>query len=235
MDINIQNLVINNHHINLLRAMKDYHTRHYIWEMAKIMVPAFITGVITFVAMRVIDNKNKKRWLNDGHMKRKVELEIQIRKLLLGIKANVSDEYYVLGDLYSSKNRAGFEDIDSVTIHNFNKDFESLAKYLESEKAEKEHLFDDKSLFALMDEYVCYVPNIQSLFEDFKEFSHEISDLKTICKNDDSKSKANIMHGDVIELVRKKPEHFESMVNAYLCFQLAVDRILKKIAVKKLK
>ncbi len=66
--MHIQGFLLNYDHINWLRAIKNCHTRHYIWEMSKVIIPAFITGVITFLAMRIIDNKNKKRWLNDGHM-----------------------------------------------------------------------------------------------------------------------------------------------------------------------
>lgn len=79
-------LTIANHHINLIRVLKDHYTRHYILEGAKILVPVCITGVITFLATRSIDNRNKKRWLNDGYLKRKIELEIQIRQVLLNIK-----------------------------------------------------------------------------------------------------------------------------------------------------
>lgn len=201
--MDIQNLVIAGHHISLVRLMKDYHSRHYIWEMAKIMVPAFITGVITFLAMRIIDNKNKKRWLNDGHIKRKVELEIQIRKFLLGLKDTVPDEYYELADRES-------EESDSKTVYNFNKDFEALYKHLEAQEQQRGGV-NDESIFALMDEYVCYVPKVQNMFNDFKAMSEDI--LKLEQENHDLKDKANI----------------------YLCFQDVIERILKKLTVKKLK
>ena len=96
--MDIQNITIAHHHINLVRALKDYHIRHYIWEVAKVLIPVFITGLITVIVMRGNENRNKKRWLNDGHLKRKTELEIGIRKFLLGIKENVLEEYYTLAD-----------------------------------------------------------------------------------------------------------------------------------------
>lgn len=201
--MDIQNLVIAGHHISLVRVMKDYHSRHYIWEMAKIMVPAFITGVITFLAMRIIDNKNKKRWLNDGHMKRKVELEIQIRKFLLGLKDTAPDEYYELADMEN-------EEADSKVTSDFNKDFETLYKHLEVQEQQKGDIHDE-SIFALMDEYVCYVPKIRRFFDDFRSMSEDI--LKLEQENQALKDKANI----------------------YLCFQDVIERILKKLTVKKLK
>jgi len=214
--MDIQNIVIANHHINLIRAMKDYHIRHYIWEVAKVLIPVFITGLVTVLVMKTNDNRNKKRWLNEGHLKRKVDLEIQIRKFLLGIKVNASNEYKILANLYIPKNRIEIEDIDSETIDNFNKDFETLSDYLTNEENKRNsNIYEDESIFALMDEYVCYAPKTQSLFDDFKAFCKEITKLKTIDENN-------------------TPEHFERMVNAYLCFNLVVEKIIKKMTVNKI-
>lgn len=221
--------------IYLLKAIKSYHARHYMWEIAKVLVPVILTGLITFIVMRVNDTKNKRRWLNDGHLKRKVELEIQIRKFLLGIKCNASEEYETLADLYNSKNNIELEDINSRLIYNFNKDFEALSKYLKKEEDERNsNLYEDESIFAAMDEYVCYVPKMQNLFDEFKALSEEISNLKTICENETSEE-LNIPYNEIIKLIQKRPKHFEKMVNTYLCFELAVDRILKKLSIKKIK
>ena len=223
--MDIQNIVIANHHINLIRALHDYHTRHYIWETAKVLIPVLITGFITVVVMRTNDNRNKKRWLNEGHLKRKVDLEIQIRKFLLGIKVNSSDEYKILADLYNTKNKIEIEDVDSQTIQQFNKDFESLSAYLANEESKRNsNIYEDESIFALLDEYVCYAPKTQNLFDDFKSFCKEIIGLKTMGKNDT----------DIKELVEENSKHFERMVNAYLCFNLVVERIIKKMTVNKI-
>lgn len=201
--MDIQNLVIAGHHISLIKVMKDYHSRHYIWEMSKVIIPAFITGVITFVAMRIIDNKNKKRWLNDGHVKRKTELEIEIRKFLLGIKDSPPDEYYELADREN-------DEPDSKIVSDFNNDFGTLYKHLAQEQ--QKDSINDESLFALMDEYVCYVPKIKTLFDDFKS-----------------------MCADILKLEQENPDQLQDKANIYLCFQDVIERILKKIAVKKLK
>lgn len=81
--MDIQNLVIANHHINLIRAMKDYHIRHYIWEIAKVFIPVFVTGLITVVVMRANDSRNKKRWLNDSFVKHQNDLIIKVNTLLI--------------------------------------------------------------------------------------------------------------------------------------------------------
>lgn len=81
--MDIQNLVIFNHHINLIRAMRDYHIRHYIWEIAKVLIPVVITGLITIIVMRTNDNRNKKRWLNESFIKHQNDLIIKVNTLLI--------------------------------------------------------------------------------------------------------------------------------------------------------
>lgn len=224
--MDIHNLVIANHHIDLIRALRDYHIRHYIWEVAKVIIPVLITGTITVVVMRGNENRNKKRWLNDGHLKRKTELEIEIRKFLLGIKANTSKGFEVLADWYENQ-----ESADNDLILDFNKGFENLYEYLKSEENEDNRY---KKIFALMDEYVCYVPKINDLFSDFKIYYEKIFSLKTVYANEDSNSRSNILYGSALEDAKRNPEHFDNMINAYLCFQVVIENILKKLMVKKI-
>jgi len=80
--MDFQNFVIAGHHINLIRAIKDYHIRHYIWEISKVLIPVFITGMVTVIVMRVNDNRNKKRWLNDSFIKHQNDLILKINKIL---------------------------------------------------------------------------------------------------------------------------------------------------------
>lgn len=206
-------------HINWIKLIHNSHVRHYLWEISKILIPAMLTGLITFIAMRIADNRNKKRWLNDGHLKRKIELEIEIRKFLLGIKAHASRSYEVLADWAENQ-----DSVAPTLIYEFNASFESLVEYLKNEENEDTHY---NKIFALMDEYVCYVPKINDLFSDFKMFYEKIFSLKTI-----NESGVDPL---VLEEVKKRPEHFNNMINAYLCFQVVIDRILKKMNVSKIK
>lgn len=196
--------------------MRNYHVRHYVWEVSKILVPALLTGLITFTAMRIADSRNKKRWLNDGHLKRKIELEIEIRKFLLGIKANTSKGFEVLADWYENQDSA-----DSDLILDFNKSFENLYSYLQSEEGEENHY---KKIFALMDEYLCYMPKMNDLFSDFKMFYEKIFSLKTISEPSE----------DILEEVKNNPEYFDNMINTYLCFQVVIENILNKLMAKKI-
>lgn len=204
--MDIHNIVIAHHHINLVRALKDYHIRHYIWEIAKVLIPVFITGAITVIVMRGNENRNKKRWLNDGHIKRKTELEIGIRKFLLGIKSNVPQEYYAFAD-------GEDEEAAPELTCEFNKDFEALAKQLQAEEQKKDaDIYEDKSISALMSEYVCYVPKMQALFDDFKS-----------------------MGSAVVQLNEEKTAQLKDKANIYLCFQDVSARILKKLMTTKIK
>ena len=212
--------------IILHNILRSQHARHYIWELSKILVPALLTGIITFMAMRIIDNKNKKRWLTDGHIKRKTELEIEIRKFMLGIKINTSDDFEVLADW----NKVEDEYLNPTIAKAFNDSFETLFKYLQQK--EKDLLSDgtdDKMIFTLMDEYICYVPKMKKLFEEFKALYKNITKLKSIYQDYTVASQ-----GDIIEEIEKDPEHFDEMVNTYLCFLVSIERILKKLVIPKI-
>lgn len=203
--MDIQNLLVTLQHMHLQKIIHNHHARHYIWEISKVLIPAMLTALVTFVAMKVTDGRNKKRWVNDGHMKRKVDLEIQIRKFLLGIKGNIPDGYYALADREN-------EESDAQIIEDFNKDFEILYKYLEAEEQERgSDIYNDQRISTLMDEYVCYVPKIQNLFNDFKAMS-----------------------SDILKMERENSEQLKDKANIYLCFQDVVERVFKKLNVRKI-
>lgn len=227
----IQELLTTIQHINWFKLIHNHHARHYMWEVSKVLIPTLITGFVTFITMRIVDGRNKKRWLNDGHLKRKIELEIEIRKFLLGIKANTSNKYEILADWDKEQ-----DDFDEQLIEDFNKEFEALLNYLQTQENPNEsNNLNYKKIFALMDEYACYVPKINNLFSEFKAIHENIFELKSLYENGDSATQANIIDGDTIQLVKKRPEHFMAMINTYLRFQVAIDRILKKITVNRIK
>lgn len=204
--MDIQHFLTMIQHINWHKVIHNYHARHYLWEVSKILIPATLTALITFWAMRITDSRNKRRWLNDGHIKRKTELEIGIRKFLLGIKANVLEEYYTLAD---GEN----EETAPEVVEAFNKDFDILAKLLKTEEQKKgTDVYEDKSLSALMNEYVCYVPKLQPLFDDFKSMS-----------------------ASIITLDEEKTADLKDKANIYLCFQDISAKILKKLMAAKIK
>lgn len=120
--MDIQNLVIAHHHINLIRAIKNYHTRHYIWEIAKVVIPVFITGTITFIVMRSNDNRNKKRWLNESFVKHQNDLIIKVNTLLI--------EFYDKFDKHFNA-----YDITTINVTLVNEFFDKYASEIEELKA----------------------------------------------------------------------------------------------------
>lgn len=112
--MDIQNIVIANHHINLVRALKDYHIRHYIWEVAKVLIPVFITSLITVIVMRSNENRNKKRWLNESFVKHQNDLIIKVNAILIDFY-NKFDKHFI----YKTKS------IDVKLINSFFEQYES--------------------------------------------------------------------------------------------------------------
>lgn len=121
--MDIHNLVIANHHIDLIRAIKDYHIRHYIWEVAKVLIPVFITGFITVIVMRTNDNRNKKRWLNESFIKHQNDLIIKVNTILIefynefdkhfGIENTKPIDTKALNDFFD-KYSSDFEELKSL-------------------------------------------------------------------------------------------------------------------------
>ena len=54
-----------------------------MWEVAKVLIPVFITGFITVLVMKINDNRNKKRWLNESFIKHQNDLIIKVNTLLI--------------------------------------------------------------------------------------------------------------------------------------------------------
>lgn len=59
------------------------------------ILAAVLTGLITWAAMSFIDNQAKKRWMNEGYQKRRIELEIEIKRILSNIKDSINSNVSV--------------------------------------------------------------------------------------------------------------------------------------------
>jgi len=89
--------------------MPNYITIHNIWEITKVFAPV----LITIGAMWFIDNQNKKRWLSEGYLKKKVEFEIKIRDKFY----DVADDFLSIAKFISGCGL--FEDIESFEKFSF--------------------------------------------------------------------------------------------------------------------
>lgn len=72
--------------------LSEINISFYATKYSNLMpvIEAILTGLITWVAMWFIDNQAKKRWTQEGYLKRKIELEIEIRKILLQILEKIN-------------------------------------------------------------------------------------------------------------------------------------------------
>lgn len=215
--MDLQNIVIAHHHINLVRAIKDYHIRHYIWEIAKVLIPVFITGFITVVVMRANDNRNKKRWLNEGYLKRKVELEIELRKVLLNLKRKL-DLFPELKELEEI-----MESLDEnylIELNQINQTFwivkKEITKYVDlgNMKIATENPNDDYDIESLIDEYLVFVKN-KNIFNNYKkqyrafmETPVSITKTKKDCLGNDEEIGISVedLNSEKVELIQSKIE-----------------------------
>lgn len=199
------------------------------FKWSHVIVPAIITGLITFAAMKLIDNANKKRWLKDGYLKRKIELEMQLRKYLLEVhgyclsELNMQDIQSLLGKKLSG------EDVDLIL--EFNKKFEKLFEYLSVVESERSSSFQhsDTRIMTLITEYKIFNPKCKNYFDIFAENLGIISDIKTLYAHDDSSSTANRFYPMNLETIKQKVKRLEQMINCYVNFKNSIENILNCI------
>lgn len=175
----IQHILTTIQHINLHKAIHNYHARHYIWEVSKILIPASLTAVVTFIAVKITDNRNQKRWLNDGLIKRKTELEIEIRKILLNIKRQL-DLLPSLEKLEEIKNNLSKDYINELeqineTFSEIKREIKAYAR-LGGMLIANGNLEDDYIIEPLIDEYLIFVKT-KNVFSDYNKIYNEF--LKT--------------------------------------------------------
>lgn len=194
-----------------------------------VIVPAVITGLITFGAMKLIDNANKTRWLKDGYLKRKIDLEMQLRKYLLEVhgyclsELNTQDIQSLLGKKLAEE--------DVSLILEFNKKFEKLFEHLSAVESERSSSFQhsDTRIMTLITEYKIFNPKCKNYFDIFAENLGIISDIKTLYAHDDSSSTANKFYPMNLDTIKQNVGRLEQMINCYVNFKNSIENILNCI------
>ena len=188
---------------------------------------AILTGLITWMALQYIDNQAKKRWMNEGYLKRKIELEIEIRKFLLNLNS-----YFLwqinINEIRKLLNKS-LDNNDKDLIDNFNKHYEKLFKHLDYEEKNRISTTsaDDIRISTLLNNYLAFNQINESLVQKFHTAYIDISELKTIFKYNSSESPENILYGDVLQLAQENPEHFKKMIESYITLISTTNDILK--------
>lgn len=110
------------------------------------IISAVITGLITWWAMWFIDNQAKKRWLNEGYQRREVELNIEIRKILLNIKKE-TDEFPSKNEFYSLVGKESFDENDRKNLEQIFRTFGIIKDNLKKPECDIKTIFDEYSYF----------------------------------------------------------------------------------------
>jgi len=107
------------------------------------LISGLLTVILTVFAMLWIDKRAAKRWMNEGYIKRKIELEIEIRKVLIEIKENIKKFPKIKQ-----------EDIDKKEYY---EEFQSNLYWAIKDYKEKDEHFE--KLILLIEEYKCFDKN----------------------------------------------------------------------------
>lgn len=188
-----------------------------------------ISGGITFGAMTTIDNENKKRWLKDGYLKRKIDLEMQLRKYLLEVHGYCLSELNTQGIQSLLGKKLAEEDVSLIL--EFNKKFEKLFEYLSAVESERSSSFvnSDTRIMTLINEYKIFNPKCKNYFDVFAENLGIISDIKTLYAHDNSSSTANKFYPMNLDTIKQNVERLEQMINCYVNFKSSIENILNCI------
>jgi hypothetical protein len=150
--------------------------RHYLWEIIKVFIPVLITvGVMIF-----IDWQNKKRWLNEGYLKRKIDLELKIKEMLLRINLQLN-KFPSIDELSIINNKTEFNTNDLKFLENLNtifmdkiepsiKDISSVSCFV------KKDLKTEYDINLLLEEYKTFDLSVST----FQKYYNEFINLKTI-------------------------------------------------------
>lgn len=110
------------HFINHLLQYPLYYFKEYD---CMLLISGLLTVVLTVFAMLWVDNRAKKRYLNEGYLKRKIELEIEIRKILLTIKRAI-DELPPKNELHELIEKESFDNDDRKILEKICRTFGTI-------------------------------------------------------------------------------------------------------------
>lgn len=159
MDIHIQNLLINSQSSN---PIKDYQ--------------AIIGVVLTIVVMVWVSWLDHQRWLKNGYLKRKTDLEIEIRQKLLKIK----DLFYMWNFETTLKEidiEALIKNIENNSLSGDDRTkIDTILRACDYIKAKSQ----DYTIYEGHDQRTSRIKeefNLKSAIEDYMPFAHQIKDL----------------------------------------------------------
>lgn len=171
MFINIQNLFINKPCTT--NVVKDYQS------IIGIVFSSFISIVVMFIS-----NKwNERRWLNGSYIRRKAELEIDIRKRLLNIKKKF-DMFPDIEVLHNICNKNDSNYLKEMT--KINSLFWEIKKDLKEYDKKDNNLYickglkDEFNVEKLINEYIIFINLNRCIFTEFIDFYNQFYNTNEI-------------------------------------------------------
>ena len=213
MDINILDILINPQNTNWLTKYQS------------------LLGVLlTIGAMFFINHQNKNRWLKDGYLKRKVDLELEIRRYLLNIEGYCLSELKIEEVKNLLTKDLSKDDLDFIL--EFNKNYEWLCRHLSDMEKNRDtsHRGTDTRILTLMSEYCVFNEKIEEKLKKFSAILGILNGLRTIYKNGDSETPANKMYPAMLfDEIAKSPERLEEMLKVYINLCSVISEIVNEL------
>ncbi len=189
--------------------------------IAGAVIGGLISGAITFWAMKYIDDLAGKRWLQEGFLKRKVELEVEIIKYVQYFKV-LKFDFNSIDGIFNNI-------IDDTLIANlteFNNAYEFFVKALNGDIRKE---IEELNILAVLDEYIFYKGISEDELSEFRDLLLFFDENKSLCRNGNSESPAHILFGFNIEEIKKDADRICKIIYNTKLFYKKLDEILSNI------
>lgn|SRR5574344_62007 len=171
---------------------KQFGSNQCYYNFLATIIQGFIAGGITFWAMKVIDRENKNRWELEGYIKRKIEIEICIRKELFLLKT-YSELLPTLNDLKIIE-MMEIENIDLALLTSLNAKMYVINQLLESNSTQYNY---KNSLPRQLEEYEIFDISRKENFNNFIQTYRKIIGLKYIVLKNENDFPKQLTLGDI--------------------------------------
>lgn|SRR5574344_1553738 len=141
------------------------------FKWSHVLIPAIVSGLLTWLAVWWTNKKNTERWLNEGFLKKKIELKLLLRKKLLAIKL-LFDELPSCEDLNSLIIDDKFDVSQLELLNKANSTFEEIKrKFKDYHQNINGFLKDDYDVNLLLEEYKIFDNYVEDFQEKYNKFN----------------------------------------------------------------
>lgn len=216
MNFQIQELLINSNQLNWLHTLSS--------GFFGALLGGLISGGITFWAMKAVDNENKKRWLNNGYLKRKIELEVEIIKYIKYLQGIclVNINFEDMKNFYASE----ITDKKIEKLKKFNEFYEHFIDILNFQEYYRTVQYKNIRLLTLFNEYEFYDNNLNEKISNLGFLLNYFSENRSLHQNNTAKASENCLFGfDKNEIMDNK-DKIQKTVNYFQEFSFLLEDII---------